>query len=109
MPHLTSPHPNPQTPSPTPPNRNPPQAAGTLAARDVIRALLSALSSGVPPLQHQLYLLAVGHCSREHYGALAQELAPLMDEYQRPSSSRQRAKSAARPEEVGVAILRGFD
>lgn len=47
------------------------QGAG-LTSQDVVRALLSALSVGAPPMHHQLYLLAVGHCSKEHYTLLAQ-------------------------------------
>jgi hypothetical protein len=47
-------------------------AGGVLAGRDVVRALLAALSGGAAPLQQQLCLLALGHCSKEHYVLLAQ-------------------------------------
>ncbi|KAI8469209.1 MAG: cell morphogenesis central region-domain-containing protein [Monoraphidium minutum] len=77
-----------------------PRKGAGLAPRDVLRALLAALSAGVPPMHQQLYLLAVGHCSREHYPLVAQELSALIDEYQRPSSKSQRARSAGRPEEA---------
>jgi hypothetical protein len=79
-----------------------PQSGG-VTARDVVRGLLWALSSGVPPLQQQLHLVALGHCSKEHYPLLVQELPALIDEYQRPASSRQRARTAGRPEEVWAA------
>jgi hypothetical protein len=56
-------------------------------------ALVSLLSTP------QVCLLALGHCSPEHYPVLFEELPALMDEYQRP---KQRRGAAARPEEVCV-------
>lgn len=46
---------------------------------------------------HQVCLLALGHCSPEHYSMLFEELPALVDEYQRP---KQRRGAPARPEEV---------
>lgn len=45
----------------------------------------------------QVCLMALGHCSQEHYPVLFEELPSLMEEYTR---SKQRRGTAARPEEV---------
>jgi len=45
----------------------------------------------------QVCLMALGHCSQEHYPVLFEELPSLMEEYQR---TKQRRGTAARPEEV---------
>jgi hypothetical protein len=46
----------------------------------------------------QVCLMALGHCSHEHYPILFEELPILVEEYTR---TKQRRGTAARPEEVG--------
>lgn len=46
----------------------------------------------------QVCLMALGHCSHEHYPVLFEELPSLVEEYTR---TKQRRGTAARPEEVG--------
>eukprot|EP00775_Hariotina_reticulata_P013221 gene13221-13351_t len=67
-----------------------------LTARDLIRALLASLTSGAAVPQ-QVFLMALGHCSSEHYPVLFEELPALMDDYQRQVKQR---RGTARPEEV---------
>lgn len=51
-----------------------------ISARDIVRALLSGIGAG-PAIHQQLCLLALGHCSVDHYSVLAEELPALMDDY----------------------------
>jgi hypothetical protein len=51
----------------------------------------------------QVCLMALGHCSHEHYPVLFEELPGLVEEYQR---TKQRRGTAARPEEVSKPTQR---
>lgn len=48
----------------------------------------------------QVCLMALGHCSHEHYPVLFEELPSLIDEYTR---TKQRRGTSGRPEEVGAS------